>query len=286
MNPQLSVQCFKWPLGLTLLWLTLTAGWCLEDQIEVEPQRKMEIWAHGIYDNPGNAAEMITPEFLRNLTIRDRYFVDAMRMYVGTDQLAGMSGMELSPVTPVGRIITDEIRRRGDEVIPVFIALMQEPPNPYCPLANQILIYLPSMKNLDMQPVLDYVREYLREHPNEVATNENFSDYQGRTAFIRKFGSKEDLTLIKTREAAAEQVTLMQERLAKEKLTGVTILEERRRAREASGLQAPATTTKKEVSGPSAAAVPASNKWIWALLLPVAIAIGMSIWRILRGKSR
>jgi hypothetical protein len=284
MNPHLLIQRPKWPLGLILLWLTLAAGWGLEDPNGVDPQRKMEIWAHGIYDRPGKAAEMITPQFLRNLTVRDRYFVDVLRMYVGTDMLRTMS-IDPTQLPPVGRIITDEIKRRGDEIIPAFIALMQEPPNPYCPLVNQITIYLPSMASLDMQPILDYFRDYLREHPNEVATRENFGDYQGRTAFISKFGSEEDLSLIKTREAASQQVTWMQERLAKEKLTGVTRLEERRKAREASGLQAPATTTKKKVSGQDAAAVPASNKWLWALLLPVVIAIGMAIWRGLIGKS-
>lgn len=168
MNPLIVIRRHMWLHALILLWATHAAGWCQEGPSEDDPLRKMEIWAHGIYDNPGKAERTITPEFLRSLDVQDRYFVDAMRMYVGTDQLAGMSGMELSQVIPVGRIITGEIRRRGDEVIPVFIALMQEPPNPYCPLANQILIYLQSMKSLDMQPVLYYVREYLREHPDDI----------------------------------------------------------------------------------------------------------------------
>lgn len=168
MNPLIVIRRHMWLHALILLWVTHAGGWCQEAPFEDDPLRKMEIWNYGIYENPAKAEKTITPEFLRSLDVQDRYFVDAIRMYVGTDQLAGMSGMELSPVTPVGRIITDEIRRRGDEVIPVFIALMQEPPNPYCPLANQILIYLPNMKTLDMQPVLDYVREYLREHPNDI----------------------------------------------------------------------------------------------------------------------
>ena len=285
MNPHILIQRLKWPLSLILLWLTLVAGWCLEDPNDVDPQRNMEIWAHGIYDNPSKAAEIITPQFLRQLNFRDRYFVDALRMYVGTDMLRTMS-IDPAQLPPVGRIITDEIKRRGDESVLAFIALMQESPNPWCPLVNQIGIYLPSFESLDMQPILDYVRKYLRENPNEAATRENFSDYEGRTVIIRKFGSEEDLPLITTREAAAGQVTLMQERLAKEKLTAVTRLEERRKAREASGLQAPATTTttKKEVSGPDATAVFPSNKWLWTLLLSVGIAIGMAIWRGLNGK--
>lgn len=269
-------------VGMLLLNQLHGASQTASESPEIEPWRAREMWQHGIYDNPVRAAELITPDFLRNLEVNDPYFVDAVRMFYATDQARSMSS-DPKYVGPVGTVIMDEILRRGDEVVPVLIALMDQPPDPSCALKLQILSHTSNFHSIDMEPFLNYVRKYLKEHPDEKETYENSGDYAGMNWCVSAFGDAEDIALLRNRDGWSEPLKNMENRLAKEKITGVTRLEERRQIRASLSLEAPhspsALSSNKPTVAPSESppSVSTATYWLVIVLAFVVVVVATAV---------
>ena len=277
----------RWVLFAGILALLPSTG-IADGSEEEDPVRVMYSFQYGVYENPVQAEQTITPEFLRSLEVTDRYFVDAVRLFLATDE--GMVIRMPHRLSPVGKLILEELTRRGDALTPLLIEFMSnENENPFCPMQFRILAYMPSVLTLDLQPFLEYVRDYIRAHPDEVPNRLNVSNYGGVNTFLSIFGEEEDVALLKSRQEVGGGLNLsdMLKRLAKEKETGITAIEKRRHdtaeIRAKYGLSQLAAT-KTNPPAQSAAVQPPNNAplWLWVALAFVVLAVALGLKSRLR----
>ncbi len=249
-----------------------------------DPYRVWEKWIYGLYDNPKRAEAMITPDFLSGLSVDDPYFVAAVRLFYTSNQAFDL--YEDPPRTrylsQLGIILFHEVNKRGDAVMPVLLQLLDGPDDYNWKLGPRILMETGAVRTIDLEPLVNYVRNYLREHPGERISTTKRSDYESMNSVITNLGDEADIPLLEGRDVVF--LDRMKERLEKEKKTGVTRLEQRRK-RCAYEIALLDRTTKPQPAQKSTTTHNAPNAphgdgisllWIIAALIGVALVVAFA----------
>jgi hypothetical protein len=246
------------------------------------PDEVISLWQYGSYQNPRLASEIITPEFLSSLEVSDPRFEDAVYILYATDQDIMLHFPE--KLTPLARIIFNEVQYRGDATIRVFLKLINEAlESREKGIHNRLLTSTAAFKTIDSMPFLEYARAFVRNNPEDA---KNGKAHSGIKAILMSCGEEQDIPLLV--QIGVDDFSRIEKRLAQEKIDGKTEIQKRREYGASVWQQLDVQRKSKPLPQPPKK-LPTSTSGNQNLVLwPLIILIGLPVFLVVifrRGKG-